>query len=538
VSAGRIPLAKAIESKRLLGAAFSPYPRQLEILVYLETCIRAVLCLGRRSGKTKGICAPFLVWRATCCPHLNAYVQAGEEIWHVAVCPKESQAKLMLQECKRLIDASPVLRAMVVRSTETGIYFDNGHVILVLVASGRTARGPAIATLVIDEMAFMINDTDGPQTARLVYRALTPALAQFADDRRLVLASTPNGRGDFFSERFERIKAAEEAGDETVCFAHMPSWEMNPSIPQSVFDEERADLGEEMFDSEYGARFLASGSALLSEEDIRSCIRPGGDLAPLELTDCVVGADFGYRRDPSAAVVVGRMRHSGELTVAAAREWGPAKDLSAGTWSHQQMLYREVAGLARAYGASIYCDTYEAATTRAQLGKFGAYVHLISMATEKFQVHQELARHIRSALITFPDHPALVSDLRRLKVNYGGQRPRIENPRGGGRHGDVGQALAVTMAAFAGEDAGGPAFGAVAHPGKGWSNAAELIGNDPVPGTEAFYALPVSEQYAICQRRSGLAGGGGAFFIPGNAGADYSNPGGSWLDAPANFNYD
>jgi hypothetical protein len=486
-----------------------PYPRQREILGHVEHCIRSTLCIGRRAGKSRGIAAPTLVWRAALRPDLRAHAQPGERIWHVAVAANQEQARIVLGEARRLLHASPALRQLIERETDSAIYLTNGSVIAALVCNARTIRGLLIATAVLDEVAFFANSEDGPAAAQAVYRAITPGMATFGGDRRLIVSSTPNGNEGFFKTLFDQAWAAVEAGDESVFAAHLPTWEVNPAIPDEVYAQEREALGLELFDAEYGARFLGSGNALLGEADIRACVRPGGDLDPLEVTDCVLGADFGYRRDPSAAVVVGRPRYGdGGLTVCAVNEWEPAKDLSEGTWQHQQMIYREVADLARQYGnAEVWCDTHEAATVRAQLGRFGAYVHTVSMAEHKYEIHRELARHVRSALITFPEHPALISDLRRLRVVYGGQKPRVENPRGGGRHGDVGQALAQTMNAFAGQDAFDPAAAAaVAVPGRGWSD-----GNN-----------------------AAAAGAGAGFVTPGRASDGYDSPGASgWLDGPS-----
>jgi hypothetical protein len=78
----------------------------------------------------------------------------------------------------------------------------------------------------------------------------------------------------------------------------------------------------------------------------------------------------------------------------------------------------------------------------------------------KTDIYRELARLVRGGLIAFPDDPVLVAELRRLRIRYGGQRPTIENPRAGGGHGDVAQALAQAVGALASDETAGSAVGA------------------------------------------------------------------------------
>ncbi len=485
-----------------------PYPMQRTILGHVARAIRSTLCIGRRSGKSRGIAAPTLVWRAALCPSLRRHVQAGELIWHISIAASQEQARIVLAEVRRLLRASPTLAGLIERDVDNAVYLTNGSVLSALVCNARTVRGLAVATAHLDEFAFFTSTEDGPQAAQAVYRAITPGLAQFGADRKLIVSSTPNGTEGYFKTVFDQTLAAADSDD--VYLAHLATWDVNPAIPQDVYDQERQALGEELFLGEYAAQFLGSGNALLSEADITACIRPGGDYAPDEIEDAVLGLDLGYRRDPSAAVIVGRVKATGALTVAALREWEAPKDLTDGTWQHQRGIYRAVAALADEYdNAEILTDSYEAQTTRAQLGRLGAFVRTFSAGEVKYDTHRELARHIRSALITFPDDPRLISDLRRLRVVYGGAKPRIENPRMGGRHGDAGQALAICMQVFVGDETH-PSVAMVAHPGRGWSDGRKPTGSGQTAG-----------------------------FIPGRIGAEYASPGApAWLGGFNNYNYD
>lgn len=86
----------------------------------------------------------------------------------------------------------------------------------------------------------------------------------------------------------------------------------------------------------------------------------------------------------------------------------------------------------------------------ARFAAHGAHCHTVAMGGGgKSDIYRELARRVRGGLIAFPEDPVLLAELRRLRIRYGGQRPSIENPRAGGGHGDVAQALAQAVGAFA-----------------------------------------------------------------------------------------
>ncbi len=462
-----VPLVKAVGDRRLLGGT-PLFPGQLEILEHVEWCNRVVVCAGRRSGKSR-LASILLVWQALLRPDLRRYVLPDERIYCVAVAANAKQAKVVLDSAKRLVHGSPLLEPLIERETDEEIHFTNGSTVAAFVCSSRTTRGYPIAALVLDEFAFFQTTDEGPQAAASVYRAMTPSLLQFGDDRRLLICSSPNGENTF-KQHFDAMRALEGEDEHAAVGAfQLATWEVRPDIPQSVFDEERAALGEELFSAEYGGEFLAGGGALLAEADIRGCVADGGDLGPREVEGAVCGLDVGWRRDRSAAVILGRDHKDPErLRVAAVRTWAPAEDKALGVERHAEMVLGEVAQLANVYGATVFADTYESATTRARLEAHGVNVELTSTgAGTKGMMYRELASRVRLGQIEYPDHPLLIPELRRLRVSYRGVSPSVENPRVGDSHGDVAAALAMAVFHVAAETGGWPASGSYTPPPRG-----------------------------------------------------------------------
>jgi hypothetical protein len=444
--AGPVGLIEALEEPRLLKGAIELLPRQRELLEQVEVCSRNVWCLGRRSGKSS-LAALVLVWQACLRPDLRECVRDDEAIYCVSVAANKEQARVVLAAAKRSIHSSPVLAGLVEREVDDAIFFRNGNVISAFVCSSRSTRGFPIAALVLDEMSWMQSSEDGPQAAASVYRALAPAQAQFGSERRLILSSTPNGDG-VFREMFDDALAARSEGRPGVACFQLPSWEVRPDIPMSVFDEERGPLGEQ-WEAEFGAQFLNSGAALLSEADIRDCVVERGDLTRLEGTDWVCGLDVGFRQDRSAAVILGRSRDDRErLLVAAIRTWEPvsAADKALGVERHAEYVLSQVAALAQEYRASVFADTYEAETVKARLRRHGVGCDTVSTgAGVKGSMYRELAAKVRLGQIEIPDHPTLIGELRRLKVDYRGSAPTVQNPRADRGHGDVAAALGMAV---------------------------------------------------------------------------------------------
>jgi len=441
-----IGLVAACKDPKLLGRV--PWFRaQLDILAAIEESRRTVLVAGRRSGKSR-MSAALLVWSALLRPGLRRYVTEGEWISFACCATSKDQGRIVLNAAKQMVSKSPVLAPMIEREVADALYFRNGSVIEVFPCSSRTTRGNPIAALVLDELAFFTSVDEGEQAAAEVHRALTPSLAQFGADRRLLLCSSPNG-DNFFKERFDLALEQQDAvqadgSGVPVTALKLATWEVRGDLAEDVYDEERIALGDELFQAEFGAAFLASGSALLSEADIRQCVTLAGDLSPREIQGAVVGMDVGYRRDRSAAVVLGYdWKDEDVLRVAAVRTWAPAQDLSQGTEAHAEMVLAGVAELARQYDATVYGDTYESETTRARLQRHGVHVELTSSAGGvKGRMYRELAMRVRLGQIELPDFPLLIAELRRLRVSYRGTSPSVENPRVGDSHGDVGEALA------------------------------------------------------------------------------------------------
>jgi Terminase large subunit, T4likevirus-type, N-terminal len=230
-----VSLLAACEDSALFG--FPLWPRQRELLSAIERGPRLhVWALGRRSGKTT-LAALVALWDCLLRPELGERVRPGERRHAVAVATNLRQARLFVRAALSVVERSPILGGLVEAVTEDEILFRNSTAISAFPCTSRGARGWPISSLLMDEAAFFISETEGPQVAQRVFGSLAPSTAQFGDLARIVVSSTPWGSDGFFAETWQRA-AAGELGD-AAAFRRSSS-EMNPTLDRAFLAREEA----------------------------------------------------------------------------------------------------------------------------------------------------------------------------------------------------------------------------------------------------------------------------------------------------------
>ena len=176
-------------AKHVLGTEL--WPKQQEILddFFGGHKTHACWALGRRSGKTlmASIAAVY-----SCFVLESTYKRKvrKNEKWHiVTIANDQQQAKIALNNIRQLILDSP-LGGEITRETATEIEISNGCVFRAIPASARASRGTAVVMCVFDELAFQL-EGDANRGAKAIYDALSPSIAQFGGDGRILELSSP-----------------------------------------------------------------------------------------------------------------------------------------------------------------------------------------------------------------------------------------------------------------------------------------------------------------------------------------------------------
>jgi hypothetical protein len=431
----RKALVAACDDERLLGLEL--WPRQRDLLAAVEQGPRMhVWALGRRSGKTL-MAALACVWDATLRPELDAMVRPGETRYAVAVATNVRQARLLVAAARSIVERSPVLAGLLESASEDELRLRLPSGARTAVAafpcSSRGGRGWPISTLIMDEAAHFLSETEGPQVADRVFAALAPSTAQFDGRARVIVCSTPYGPDGLFARLLGDAQDGKLLG---AVAQHATTAEMNPTITAEflAMEEARDPIS---FRAEYLAELVAAGDAFI---DLERAKVGGRDVAPPEAgTGWVCGLDpaFASRGDAFGVALVGESRVTkGELVVGPVLALRPDREFMA--------TLARVADTAAFYGAKVVTDQYSAEAIVDFLRRRRLDVRKHSMsATSKTDVFSELRARLYERTLILPDDPDLLAELRRLQTRFRAGSAAVTNPRVGGSHGDRAQALAL-----------------------------------------------------------------------------------------------
>ena len=309
--------------------------------------------------------------------------------------------------------------------------------------------------LVMDEAAHFLSDTEGPQVADRVFASLAPSTAQFGDAARIIVASTPFGSGGMFAELWQRAWSGELPD---AAARRATTREVNPTISAAFLERERA-RDPEGFKGEYEAEFVGSGAAYLDPDRIAEAVADRGELLPEQAADWVAGLDPAFSSDPFGLALVGRDRADPfRLTLGLARAWMPMRR-RAGSFEERRAVedavLAEVADVCLRYRAAVVTDQFAAPAVVDYLRRRGLHVRSIAMsAATKTAAFGELRARLFSGTLELYDEPQLIAELRRLRARHVAGQASVVNPRVGGSHGDLAQALALAVYEYGSTRAG------------------------------------------------------------------------------------
>lgn len=450
-----VPLIRAVTDPKLLGTVTLPghdkptglFPSQVELLRDVERDARLLIyCMGRRSGKTM-MAALVALWSCLLRPDLDALVRPGERRYAVCVATSREQARILVDAARSLVEASPLLRSALEGTDTDELRFrlpDGSRTALrAMPCSGRAVRGLPVSVVIFDEIAHFLSETEGPAVADRVYEALVPATAQFGDLARVLLISTPWGTDGLFAREFHRAQSGELAG---AIARQASTAQMNPTITAEFLAAEEA-RDPESFQGEYMAAFLQSGAAYLDFDRFEMADHAG--LPPEAGTGWIAGLDPAFAgSDPFGVAVVGRsVEDRNRLVLGHVAGLKPRRSYSQEERSAvTEELLEHVSDVCRRYNARAVSDQYLAKIVADRLSRDGVTVRQHSMTSStKTAIFSELRARLYGGTLEIFDDPQLVAELRRLRTKFTAGSAAIVNPRVGGSHGDMAQALALAV---------------------------------------------------------------------------------------------
>jgi hypothetical protein len=261
--------------------------------------IELVLVCGRRSGKTF-IASAITAYEAYKLilkndPQKYYKLPQGEEIRIINVASTTDQAIILATAVKNRILNSKWFKPYVFSKTQSEIrlrtkhdlalYNDelklhgkaiDDHVsvkIMALPCTARGIRGGTVIVGILDEFAHYV-DNDGNRSGDKVYEALTPSIATFGLDGKILCLSSPGTKSGIFYDLY--LDSAGVDGNEpdpNKLMFKIPSWEMNDTLTFEYLNSEKK-RNPESFTWEFGADFCSVMAGFIRfPEKIDECIK-------------------------------------------------------------------------------------------------------------------------------------------------------------------------------------------------------------------------------------------------------------------------
>jgi hypothetical protein len=309
-----------------------------------------ILVLGRRSGKSaiSALISAYEVYKLLSRGHPQSYygMPSGSEIRLFCIANDKDQASIVYGDVQAHVEAIEYFKASVANSTQTFMRFrtendrkkygNEGKSTIVSTFKSSVAkglRGRGVICAVLDEIAFF---QDAGQTgAESIYRAMSPALAQFSpkhptnrhipigpSEGRMILISSPDSKEGFFYRQCQLAMSGGK-GASDMLIIQAPTWEVNPTLDRSYYEKEYFK-DPKSFTTEHGAEFSDRVRGWIeSAEDLSACIdenlTPKTNGSPKEIH--FAGVDFGLSGDGTSIALT--KLNEGRIELAYHEVWYP-----------------------------------------------------------------------------------------------------------------------------------------------------------------------------------------------------------------------
>jgi hypothetical protein len=373
-----------------------------------------VAAVSRRAGKGR-ISAALAVYEALLSKHELA---PGERGFVACISPSINQSRVVHDYVRGFIEASPTLRSSIANVTAGQIELKNGNVIATLANDFRTLRGRTLLLAILDEAAFLRDETSANPDIEAA-RALLPGL--MTTGGILVILSSPHRKSGLLWER-HRDYFGKDSDD--VLVVQGASTIFNPTLDQRVI-ERFSQRDPTAAVSELYGEFRTDLSAFLDDALIDRAVDRS---RPLELLPMQRQAYFAFV-DPSggrhdAFTIAIAHRHNGDrIVVDVVRGRKPPFD--------PQAVVAEYVKLCQDYGIKqITGDNYAGDWVASAFN--GAGLQYRPSLLNRSELYLEGLPHFTRGIVSIPDSPVLLRELRLLerKVAKSG-KDSIDHPKNG-----------------------------------------------------------------------------------------------------------
>jgi hypothetical protein len=442
------------QASEFFGCPLSGLPSEPRRTVAIRT--------GGRGGKTSRLVATKALHAAWTVPLPD--LRRGEVASSLLVAPDLKLARQALSFVVGYVEGSSVLRkALVEAPTKDSLELrraDGKRVRVEVLAASRGGRGVRGRTLVfagLDEACFFLDETTGVVNDADLYRAV---LQRVAPGGQVWIVSTPwlADTGLLETTIAKNWGRHEHA---LVCTASTramnPSWDPTGEVERDMRAQD-PDAAVREID---GLPMAGGASTFFDHTAIKRAVDESIELpvAPSPGTVVSCGADFGFKSDSSACVVVHKV--AGRHVVADVVERRPER----GAPLKPSEVVKEFASVLQRHRASyLRADGHYREAVREHLYAFDlGFVNGPEGATGKLETYTKARALLHEGKVTLPNHPRLLKQLREVvsrPTPGGGLTITSPRWRGSGGHGDLVSALVLALHERHGSEVERPLTGA------------------------------------------------------------------------------
>lgn len=408
---------------------------------------------GRRAGKSDALASTIVAYEAALGGH-EQHVRKGQQAYCFQIAQDLRMARYSLNFIRATLESSPILKKLIKQVTADRIDLHNNLTIAVVPPTLKAVRGFANPVTVMDEVGVWYQDSDAANPDYEIWRAVTPAQAQFPN-RILVGISSPwnksgllfqyaeagtEGRDAPESER-DRFKDCLVWHASSAMMRSDTGWRGKDRIPREWFISEQA-RDPRAFERECLAIFQDSISGFLSTQLLKQCIDSGvEERPPVARNYYVASIDPAFRRD-AFALVIAHANEQGEVVIDLIRRWTPQN----GQPVNPTEVLRELAPILKAYGVQVVTSDQYHADTLSQLAlQHGFAIESIPFTgVSKGSMYANLQMLVNQKRIHLLDHAEAYKELRSLERTLT-KTGVIQISAPPGQHDDI--ASAITLAA-------------------------------------------------------------------------------------------
>lgn len=211
------------------------------------------------------------------------HLAPGEVATIAVIAADRRQARSIFRFIQGLLNAVPMLGAMVADATAETITLRNRVVIEIATANFRVTRGYTFAAVLADETAYWRDETSANPDEE-IFRALRPGMSTIPG-AILLNASSPYRKRGVLHSTYKRHFGNDHG---RVLVWQAPTLVMNPSLDPSVIADAYEDDPAAAL-AEYGAQFRDDLADFVAREVVETCIVPGRHELPKVSGVCYFG---------------------------------------------------------------------------------------------------------------------------------------------------------------------------------------------------------------------------------------------------------